>query len=141
MVRDIVKVRKVGQTLVVTLTQDILGEIPIKEGDRLLLEAAGPRRIILTRDSEIISSSHRLELELKLLIAQKDELETENEMMVIGYNSKMDKNLAIFNPEEITYFAAQQNAKIAKLKVEIAKKKIELFDIQGGDLEPEKESE
>jgi antitoxin component of MazEF toxin-antitoxin module len=141
MARDIVKVRKVGQSLVVTLTQDVLGDVPIEEGDRVLLESSPPRRIILSKESAIASNSRRLELELELLEAQKDELESENEMEVAEYNSGLCQESELFTRDEMKYFVAQQMAKIAPIKVEIAKKKLELFDAQGVDLPPQKKKE
>ena len=48
--RDIVKVRKVGETIVITLTQEILSQFVVKQGDRLMVEVQTPASIVVTKE-------------------------------------------------------------------------------------------
>lgn len=50
MIRDIVKVRKVGGTIVVTLTQALLGSLDIEQGDRLMLEVVSSTELKVTKE-------------------------------------------------------------------------------------------
>ncbi len=64
MAREFVKVRRVAGSVVVTLTQDVLAEVHVKEGDKVLVESLPPRRIILTKEQKKMPNSRRVELEL-----------------------------------------------------------------------------
>ena len=50
--REIVNVRKVGGSVVVTLPSSILSEVDIKEGDRVMLETVGKDQINVKRELE-----------------------------------------------------------------------------------------
>lgn len=50
--REIVNVRKVGGSVVVTLPSSILGEVDIREGDRVMLETVGKDQINIKRELE-----------------------------------------------------------------------------------------
>lgn len=50
--REIVNVRKVGGSVVVTLPSSILSEVDIREGDRVMLETVGKDQINIKRELE-----------------------------------------------------------------------------------------
>jgi len=58
---------KGGRTLVVTLTQGVLEEVALAEGDRVLIEALPPRRILISKEVPNVPSTRRIELELQIL--------------------------------------------------------------------------
>jgi antitoxin component of MazEF toxin-antitoxin module len=65
--REIVKVRTVAGSVVVSLPQSVLDPVGIKSGDRVVVEAAPPRRLIISKEGETMTSSQRMELEATLV--------------------------------------------------------------------------
>ena len=126
MARDVVKVRKVGETLVITLTQTILGAVQIGEGDRLILEAVPPRRVIVTKEVEPMPSTQRLELELTALEARKYAFEQQAAFVVKQHNYSMPVEEGMDDPSIVDLSIAQLNRDIAQAGGEIAQKRLEL---------------
>ena len=131
MARDTVKVRKVGETLVVTLTQAILGAVDIKEGDRLLLEAVPPRRVIATKEVNTMPNTQRLELEIGALEARKLALEQEVAFVVMQHNYSMPVEEGMDDANIVDLTIAQHNRDIARTTSIIAEKRLDLFELQG----------
>jgi len=129
--RDVVKVRKVGETLVVTLTQTILGAVDIGEGDRCILEAVPPRRVIVTKEVELMPSTQRLELELMALEARQHALEQQAVFVGKQHNYSMPVEEGMNEPSIVDLTITQLNRDIAQTASEIAYKRVELFDLQG----------
>jgi antitoxin component of MazEF toxin-antitoxin module len=126
MARDILKVRKVGGTLVVTLTQSILNRIPLTEGDRVLIEALPSKRILISREEDRVPAARRAELELGVLEARRQALESEIDEAVADYSQRSsddDRDLAVFVKE--------RTAARDKVAIQIAEKRLELFELQG----------
>ncbi len=98
MARELVKVRKVAGSIVVTLTQNILSEVEIAEGDRVLVEALSPRRIVLTKERKTMPNSRRVELELELLQCRKAGLESQLEFAHAQYNRNMPCETGMDDP-------------------------------------------
>jgi antitoxin component of MazEF toxin-antitoxin module len=84
--RDILKVRKVGGTLVVTLTQGVLEQVRLDEGGRVLIEALPPRRILISKEVPNMTSTHRIELEIQILEAKSKFYDSEISSWVAEYN-------------------------------------------------------
>jgi sugar-specific transcriptional regulator TrmB len=131
MARDVVKVRKVGETLVGTLTQAILGSVDIVEGDRLILEAVPPRRVIATKEAETMSSTQRLELEINAFEAREYALVQQAEFVSKQHNYSMPASSGMEDQYVVDLTMAQLSRDIAQTASEIAQKRLELFDIQG----------
>lgn len=129
--RDIVKVRKVGQTLVVTLTQDTLNEVQLKEGDRVLLEPVPPRRIIISREEKDMPMTRRTELELELLMNKKAAVMSEMEFLVSQHNLSMPVEAGAEDEHVVELMLKQFKRDQDRLDVEISEKKLELFNAQG----------
>jgi len=64
MAREIVKVRRVAGSIVVTIPQPVLDDVQIAEGDKVLLESFPPDRIFIVKEHEKMPSARRAELEL-----------------------------------------------------------------------------
>jgi antitoxin component of MazEF toxin-antitoxin module len=131
MARDIVKVRKVGETLVVTLTQVVLGAVDLKEGDRVLMETIAPRRIIISKEEQEVSNTRRVELELELLEKKRAAIETEMEYVSTQHNLKMPKQEGMEDKRVFELTIKGLALERDKLTVELSKKRLELFDLQG----------
>lgn len=129
--REIIKVRKVGGTLVVTLTQGVLEEVSLSEGDRVLIEALPSKRILISKEEVKMSNTRRLELEIEVLETQKTVVESDMRYKVCQHNSGMpcepgmeDDNIMALAMHELTLDRD-------KLAADIAKKRLELFELQG----------
>jgi antitoxin component of MazEF toxin-antitoxin module len=132
--REIVKVRTVAGSIVVSLPQSILDPIGIKAGDRVIVEAAPPRRLIITKEGRTMTSAERLELEIDLLEKKKNALQSDIQYKESQYNNSMpceegmqDNNVAILMMSQLVRDRD-------RLDVEIAERKLQLYDIQGGSV-------
>ena len=65
--RETVKIRVVAGSMVVSLPNSVLEPVGMKEGDRVILEAVPPRRLIITREGEVMTSTQHLEMDIDLL--------------------------------------------------------------------------
>lgn len=131
MSRDILKIRRVAQSLVVTLPQAILAELDINEGDRVLVEAAPPRRIVLTKEEARMPSSQLIELELDILEKRMAAIESEVTYKVAQNNRSMPIEEGM-DDQDIVELTFRQLANDGnRLAVQIAEKRLELFSLQG----------
>jgi antitoxin component of MazEF toxin-antitoxin module len=129
--RDIVKVRKVGETLVVTLTQTILAEVQLTEGDRVLLEPVAPRRIILTKEEKAVSNTHRTQLEIDVLEQRQRALDSEIEFVIAQNNLNMPIEGGMGESDVVELRLKQLTWEREKIAVQLSEKRLELFDLQG----------
>lgn len=127
MARDVLKVRKVGGTLVVTLTQGVLEEVPLAEGDRVLIEALPPRRILISKEVPDVPSTRRIELELQILEAKRESFESQMAYAVADYNLNGSQGDSEYLDGSLKYLTSERD----KIAVAIAEKKLELFELQG----------
>ena len=126
MARDILKVRKVGGTLVVTLTQGVLEQVPFAEGDRILIEALPPKRILISKEETTVPNTRRIELELQVLEAKRESFESQMHYEVADYNLGGSTDGDTLEAQ-LKYLTAERD----KVAVTIAEKKLELFELQG----------
>lgn len=131
MARDILKVRKVGGTLVVTLTQGILDQIPLNEGDRVLIEALPPRRVLISKEEAVVPSTRRLELELELLEAQKQALDSDWKFKAYQHNHSMPCQEGMADQDVAMLLLYDIEHKRDALAAQIAEKRLELFELEG----------
>ena len=131
MVRDMAKLRNVGGTLVVTLTQAILNTLEMQDGDRLLLEAIPPHRVMITKEVETMPSSRKAELELQVLERKQAGARQQIHFIQEQMRLHMPLDLAYDNPDIVSLTITQKETEIIALEVEIAQKQLELFDLQG----------
>jgi hypothetical protein len=129
--RDIVKVRKVGQTLVVTLTQGLLSEVPLQEGEKVLLEALPPNRITISREVASPANTRRIELELEVLENEKAALDSDIDFKIAQNNLNMPCEPGMDDGSIVELTLKQLTHRRDQLDVEIAKKRLELFDLGG----------
>jgi antitoxin component of MazEF toxin-antitoxin module len=127
--REILKVRKVGGTLVVTLTQAVLEQISLGEGDRVLIEALPPRRILISKEQTMVPATYRVELELGVLEARKKAADSE-----IALQKARDQTMGgmlaasnVLHPPVLFELEHKRDL----LDAEIAQKRLELFELGG----------
>ncbi len=131
MARDIIKVRKVGGTLVVTLTQAVLSKVQLEEGNRVIIEAVPPKRIIISREEEPMSNTQRIELELDVLKSKKVALGSQLEFVVAQNNLNMPLQEGMDDSGIVELTIRQITHDRDKVTVELAQKRLEFFDLQG----------
>ena len=131
--RELIKVREVAGSVVVALPQSILEPIGLKAGDRVLLEAAPPKRIVLTKEGATIQSTARLELEIELLEKKKQALNSDLKYKGLQYDKNMPCDEGMSDPDVagLTFYQIQRDRDL--LDVEIAEKRLTLYDLQGSE--------
>lgn len=130
--REIVKARTVAGSVVISLPQTILEPIGLKAGDRVVVEAAPPRRLIITKEGATMTSTERLQLEIGLLEKKKRALESDLSYKVEQYNRNMPCDEGMSDNDVALLIFKQIARDRDQLDVEIAEKQIDLYDIQGG---------
>ncbi|MGA3024147.1 MAG: hypothetical protein ABSF98_05205 [Bryobacteraceae bacterium] len=125
------KLRKVAGSMVVSIPQAVLAEMLLLEGDRVLIEASSPNRLVITKEMQTMPDTRRVELELAVLKARMDALGAESESLVWQHNNDMELDLRLRDGSVFTLTMKEQNRKSADLAVEIAQKRLELFELQG----------
>ena len=71
-------------------TQAILNSLEMQVGDRLLLEAIAPHRVMITKEIETLPNSRRIELELQVLEAKHTAVEKEFSYLIADNNLSTD---------------------------------------------------
>jgi antitoxin component of MazEF toxin-antitoxin module len=130
--REIVKVRTVAGSVVVSLPASVLEPVGIKPGDRVIVEAAPPRRLILTKEGEIMTSTQRLEFEIDLLERKKRAIESDIRYKARQHNDSMPTEEGMEDSSVAMLVLTGLERDRDRLDVEIAEKKLELYDLQGG---------
>jgi len=133
--RDIVKVRKVGKTLVVTLTQAVLSEVDLVEGDRVVIEPVPPKRIIITKEGKAVINTQRANLEMDILEQKKHALESEMEFVVAQENLNIPIEPAMGESDLVELRLKQLVWDRDKIDVQLAEKRLEMFELQGASTE------
>jgi antitoxin component of MazEF toxin-antitoxin module len=123
--------RKVAGSMVISIPQTILAEMRLSEGDRLLIEASPPHRLIITKEMQTMPSVHRAELELAVLEARKTALNLDSESLCWQHNNSMELDLSLMDGDVFALTMMERNTERANLDVEIAKKRLEIFELQG----------
>jgi antitoxin component of MazEF toxin-antitoxin module len=129
--RETVKVRVVAGSVVVSLPQYVLEPAGIQAGDRVVVEAPSPRRILITKEGKPVTSTQRLELEIELLEKRKVALESDLTYKTRQYNDSMPTEAGMQDPDVAILIMTGIVRDRDQLDVEIAEKRLLLYDIQG----------
>ncbi|MGO4881236.1 MAG: hypothetical protein ACLP59_10480 [Bryobacteraceae bacterium] len=128
--REIVKLRTVAGSAVVSLPQSVLEPVGLKAGDRIVVEAAPPRRLIVTKEGSTMTSTARLELEIDLLEKKKAAIDSDLVYTQATYDAGMLDGVGMgLNSYGLTRDRA-------RIEVELAEKRINLYDLQAGAVQP-----
>ncbi len=129
--REIVKVRTVAGSLVVSLPQSVLEPVGIQAGDRVIVEAAPPRRLIITKEGSTMTSTQRLELEIDLLQKKKQAIESDLRYKEHQWNKSMPGEDGMDDQDVAFAIMHELTRDRDRLAVNIAEKQLELYDLQG----------
>lgn len=130
--RENVKARKVGESLVVTITKTVAEASGIEEGDPLIVEVLGNGRLMMIKDKQPNPTIGVIELELELLESRRHEKLAERELMLSEYNNSMPSAHPGIDDGTIMEGTMKGiNWDIAKLDTQIAEKRLELFKVGG----------
>jgi hypothetical protein len=131
LMREIVKVRLVAGSTVISLPQSVLDPVGLKAGDRVLVEAAPPRRLIITKEGATMSSTQRLELEIDLLEKKKAAMNSDLKYKERQHNNSMPVDEGMSDPSVAVLVMSSVVRDRDRLTAVIAEKKLELYDLLG----------
>ena len=134
--REIVKIRKVAGSIVTSLPASVLDPVGLKPGDRVIVEAAPPRRLILTKEGQTMTSTQRVELEIELLEKKRQALDSDLRYKARQHNDSMPTEEGMDDGDVAMLVLAGLERDRDRLDVEVAEKKLELYDLAGATLEP-----
>jgi hypothetical protein len=131
MARDIVKLRKVAGSMVVSIPQSVLSEMRISEGDRFLIESVSATRLLITKEMKDMPNVQKAELELVVLQAKKAAHESTGESLCWQHNNSMELDPRLADEHIFELEMLERRRQAAELDVEIARKRLEIFELQG----------
>ena len=129
--REMLKVREVAGSVVVTLPQRILNPIGLQPGDRVVVESAPPRRIVITKEGVTMPSTARLELEISLLEKRRRALESDLAYKKRQHDKSMPCDEGMSDPDVALLLMSCLARDRDRLDIEIAQKELELYDLLG----------
>jgi antitoxin component of MazEF toxin-antitoxin module len=135
-VREIVKLRTVAGSVVVSLPHSVLEPVGLRAGDRVVVEAAPPRRLIITKEGNTMTSTARLELEIDLLEKKKAAINSDLIYKQEQHNTSTpcEPEMADSSLMGVVIYGLVRDRD--RFEVEIAEKRIELYDLQAGAVQP-----
>ena|SRR5271165_4608616 len=134
--REIVKLRTVAGSIVVSLPQSVLEPVGLKAGDRVIVESAPPRRLIVTKEGNTMTSTARLELEIDLLEKKKVALDSDRRYKHEQYAKNIHFEKEMEDSDVAGLIFHELNRDIARIDVEIAEKRMGLYDLQAEVVQP-----
>jgi hypothetical protein len=129
--RETVKVRLVAGSVVVSLPSRVLEPLALAPGDRVILEALPPRRIILTKEGAPVPSLQLLELEIEVLEKKMKAIESDRRYKAEQYESNMPTDEGMEDPAVAILILRGLERDRDQLDVDIAEKRLQLLQIQG----------
>jgi len=132
--REIVKIRSVAGSLVVSLPQSVLVPVGMGEGDRVVVEDAPPRRLVITKEGKTMTSTQRLEMEIDLLEKKKRAIESDLRYKARQYNGNMPCEPGLEEEDTAFLILMSLERDRDRLDVDIAEKRLELYELQGGGI-------
>ena len=130
--RETVKARKVGESLVVTVTKPIAEMCGITEGDSLTIEVLDSGRMMMFKDKQPDRAIGMVELELELLESRCREKVAERALMVSEYNNSMPTAHPGIDDQYIMEGSMKEiNWDVIKIETQIAERMLELFKMDG----------
>jgi len=129
---ELVALKKFGGSIVVGLPPSILAAIDLREGDRVVMECLPPRRLLLTKEGPQLRPTDFLELEIDLLEKKKILINSDLEYKTYQFNKNMPEDEGMHDAsiaQAILYSLVRERNRI---DVEIAEKRLALYEIQAG---------
>ena len=134
MAQDQVKARKVGDSIVITLSKPILEEAAIEEGEMLVLETVASGRVTVRKASDEVWPIREADIELAVLNRRLDALNAEIKTAVWGINNSAPTEDFPWVGDQMVVdgVMCDYNWKRAKIQLEIAEKRLDIYKL-GGD--------
>ncbi len=126
----------VAGSLVVSLPQSVLEPVDLKEGDRVILESAPPRRLIITKEGRTMTSTQHLEMEIDLLEKKKTAIQSDLRYKEYQHNSNMPCDQGMSDKDVAALIMYELVRDRDRLNVELAEKRIQLYELQAGEDSP-----
>jgi len=120
-----VKVRRVGDSLVVTIPRSILSETGIGEGDIMILEPIGEKRVIVHPPEQVESTVQRLQLEIEVELKRKQAMENQRVFRLWEYD------MGTLDQDSMQGGMSQLVWEESEIEVVIAEKRLEIFKLTG----------
>ena len=133
--RESVKIRIVAGSVVVSLPQTVLAAAGIQVGDRVIVEATPPRRILITKEGKPVTSTQRLELEIGVLEKKMKALESDLSYKIRQYNDSMPVEAGMADNSVAQLMMDELIRDRDRLDADIAEKRLQLHDIRGASEE------
>jgi antitoxin component of MazEF toxin-antitoxin module len=124
----------VAGSLVVSLPQSVLEPVGLAEGDRVVVEAAPPRRLVITKEGKTMTSTQHLEMEIDLLDAKKKAMESDLRYKERQHNGNMPRDEGMRDNDVAILMMLELVRDRDRLDVEIKEKRMQLYNVQGGDV-------
>ena len=131
LMREFVKIRKVGDSLVVTLPQTILKPLNLETGDRVLVEADPPHRIVLSKEGKAMPLTQRLELEVDLLEKKRAAIDSDLRYKELQYKDNMPSDPGMEDNGLAVHVMSNLVRQRDTLAAELAQKRLDLYDLGG----------
>lgn len=119
-------------SLVVSLPQSVLEPVGLKEGDRVILEAQPPRRLLITKEGINMTATAYVEMEIDLLEKKKRAIESDLTYKSYQHNNSMPCELGMSDNENAILIMYGLVRDKDQLEVEIAEKHLKLYEAQSG---------
>jgi antitoxin component of MazEF toxin-antitoxin module len=135
--RELVKLRVVAGSVVISLPHSVLEPVGLKSGDRVLVEAAPPRRLVITKEGRLMSPTQRVELEIEVLERHKAAIESDLAYKSRQYSSSMPCEDGMGDNEVAMLIMLSLDRDRDRVDADLAEKKLQLYDLQGGETKDE----
>lgn len=129
--REYVKLREIAGSTVATIPQAVLSASGLTPGDRVLVEAAPPRRIVLTKEGLPVQSTQRLELEIDLLTKKRAAIDSDLRYKERQYGDGMPCDEGMSDPDVAILVMSSLVRDRDVINVSIAEKRLQLYDLNG----------
>jgi hypothetical protein len=117
--------------MVISVPQSVLSDMQIFEGDRVLIESLSASRLLISKETKDMPNARKAELELAVLEAKRAALGFGSESLCFQHNNSMELDLRLSDEHVFELEMLERNRERAELDVEIAKKHLEIFELQG----------
>ena len=132
MAKASVKARKVGDSIVLTLTKRILETTGFSEGDALTLETIQSGTLTVRKENDKVFKLQETRMELEILRAKLNVVDAEKAVAVSEYESRMPTiHPGIEDGEIFSGYMKELDFSRSKIVLKIAKKELEIFRLGG----------
>ena len=134
--QETVKARKVGDSIVMTLPRSILKATGFSAGDSLMVRTEGTGFLSVRKENNKMSQIKEKKMELKILRMRLKALNVEQDLALHEYrHGAPTRHPGIEQPELMEGTMKEWHLQECEIKVEIAKKELEIYRMSGPETE------